>query len=37
MRHTAIIPYGGEIITQDIKDGLQVLTKQAEILKIKFW
>jgi len=36
MRHTAIIPYGGEIITQDIKDGLQVLTKQAEILKIKF-
>ena len=34
--HTAVIPFGGNIITKDIKSGLEILDKQAELLKIKF-
>ena len=36
IRHTAVIPFGGNIITQDIKTGLSILEKQAELLKVKF-
>lgn len=36
IRHTAVIPFGGNIITGDIKQGCSVLTHQAELLKIKF-
>ena len=36
IRHTAVIPFGGNIITKDIKVGLSILEKQAELLKIKF-
>ena len=36
IRHTAVIPLGGNIITKDIKDGCQVLINQAELLKTKF-
>ena len=36
IRHTAVIPFGGNIITKDIKSGLEILNKQAELLKIKF-
>lgn len=36
IRHTAVIPFGGNIITQDIKQGLMVMQTQAEQLKIKF-
>lgn len=36
IRHTAVIPFGGNIITEDIVDGCQVLRNQAELLKIKF-
>ncbi len=36
IRHTAVIPFGGNIITQDIKEGLQVMGQQAELLKVKF-
>jgi len=36
IRHTAVIPFGGDIITSDIKHGCQVLDNQAELLKIKF-
>tara|TARA_B100002003_G_C14131927_1_gene544374 strand:- start:1056 stop:2324 length:1269 start_codon:yes stop_codon:yes gene_type:complete len=36
IRHTAVIPFGGNIITKDIKTGLSILEKQAELLKIKF-
>lgn len=36
IRHTAVIPFGGNIITQDIKDGLGVMQNQAEQLKVKF-
>ena len=36
IRHTAVIPFGGNVITDDIVDGCQVLRNQAELLKIKF-
>lgn len=36
IRHTAVIPFGGNIITNDIKDGLSVMLRQAEQLKTKF-
>ncbi|MES2779314.1 MAG: cell division protein FtsA [Bacteroidota bacterium] len=36
IRHTAVIPFGGNIITDDIVDGCQVLRNQAELLKLKF-
>ncbi len=36
IRHTAVIPYGGEILTRDIKEGCNVLPKEAEALKTRF-
>ena len=36
IRHTAVIPFGGNVITDDIKEGCSILEKQAELLKIKF-
>lgn len=36
IRHTAVIPFGGNVITKDIKEGCTVMTHQAEKLKIKF-
>ena len=36
IRHTAVIPFGGNIITSDIKQGCMVMEQQAEQLKIKF-
>ncbi|MEX0966780.1 MAG: cell division protein FtsA [Bacteroidia bacterium] len=36
IRHTAVIPLGGNIITEDIKDGCTVMKRQAETLKVKF-
>jgi len=36
IRHTAVIPFGGNIITQDIKQGCLVMQHQAELLKTKF-
>ena len=36
IRHTAVVPFGGNVITKDIKTGLSILEKQAELLKIKF-
>ena len=36
IRHTAVIPFGGNVITRDIKTGLSILEKQAELLKVKF-
>lgn len=36
IRHTAVIPFGGNIITEDIKEGCTVLKQQAELLKIRF-
>ncbi|MCR9183244.1 MAG: cell division protein FtsA [Flavobacteriaceae bacterium] len=36
IRHTAVIPFGGNVITEDIKEGCSIIEKQAEMLKIKF-
>lgn len=36
IRHTAVIPFGGNVITRDIKEGCTVMTPQAEKLKVKF-
>ena len=36
IRHTAVIPFGGNIITEDIKQGCTIMKNQAELLKVKF-
>ena len=36
IRHTAVIPFGGNIITNDIKEGCQIMQRHAEALKIKY-
>ena len=36
IRHTAVIPFGGNILTSDIKQGCYILQHQAELLKTKF-
>jgi len=35
IRHTAVIPFGGNSVSEDIKQGCQVMIKQAEQLKVK--
>jgi cell division protein FtsA len=36
IRHTAVIPLGGDIITEDVKEGCTIIKRHAEELKIKF-
>jgi cell division protein FtsA len=36
IRHTAVIPFGGNVITDDIKEGCSIIRNQAELLKTKF-
>ncbi len=36
IRHTAVIPFGGNVITKDIQEGCTVMHDQAEKLKVKF-
>jgi cell division protein FtsA len=36
IRHTAVIPFGGNVITDDIKMGCAILRDQAELLKSRF-
>ena len=36
IRHTKVIPLGGDIVTNDIKEGCNIIKRQAEELKIKF-
>ena len=36
IRHTAVIPFGGDVITEDVKEGCSIIKKHAEELKIKF-
>lgn len=36
IRHTAVISFGGGVITEDIKEGCSIIEKQAELLKTKF-
>ena len=36
IRHSAVIPFGGDIVTEDVKEGCTIIKKHAEELKIKF-
>jgi cell division protein FtsA len=36
IRHTHVIPFGGNVITNDIKDGCTIMRPQAEKLKVRF-
>ncbi|MBL7910466.1 MAG: cell division protein FtsA [Bacteroidia bacterium] len=36
IRHTAVIPFGGNIVTEDIKEGCGIIKAQAEQLKMRF-
>lgn len=36
IRHTCVIPFGGNIVTEDIKDGCKIMKSQAEELKLRF-
>ncbi len=36
MMHTAIIPFGGNVVTNDIKEGCAILAKWAEKLKVNY-
>ena len=36
IRHTAVIPFGGDVITEDVKEGCSIIKKHAEDLKVKF-
>lgn len=36
IRHTCVIPFGGNVITRDIREGCTVMNEQAEKLKVKF-
>lgn len=36
IRHTSVIPFGGNVITEDIKVGCSIIERQAELLKEKF-
>ncbi|MBP1667869.1 MAG: cell division protein FtsA [Bacteroidetes bacterium] len=36
IRHTAVIPFGGNVITKDIMEGCAILSKYAEQLKVQF-
>lgn len=36
IRHTAVIPFGGNIISDDIKEGCGIIKTQAEQLKMRF-
>lgn len=36
IRHTAVIPFGGNIVTKDIKEGCSILQRFAEQLKLQY-
>ncbi|HPE34670.1 MAG TPA: cell division protein FtsA [Bacteroidales bacterium] len=36
IRHTAVIPFGGDVLTEDVKEGCSIIRKHAEELKVKF-
>lgn len=36
IRHTAVIPFGGNVITDDIKEGCSIIDRDAELLKVRF-
>ncbi len=36
LRHTAVIPFGGNVITEDIRSGCTIIRKHAEEVKVRF-
>jgi len=36
IRHTAVIPFGGNVITEDIRNGCKIIPRYAEILKVNY-
>ncbi|MCL4136115.1 UNVERIFIED_CONTAM: hypothetical protein GTU68_021613 [Idotea baltica] len=36
IRHTAVIPLGGNTVTEDVKEGCRVMKKHAERMKVKY-
>lgn len=36
IRHTAVIPFGGNVITEDIRNGCKIMLRHAELLKVRF-
>jgi cell division protein FtsA len=36
IRHTAVIPLGGNVVTKDIKEGCAILQRHAEALKLQY-
>lgn len=36
LKHTAVVPFGGQVITNDIKEGCSIFLRKAELLKIKY-
>ena len=36
IRHTAVIPFGGDVVTEDVKEGCSIIRRHAEELKVKF-
>jgi len=36
IRHTAVIPFGGNVVTNDIKEGCAILHRYAESLKVQY-
>jgi cell division protein FtsA len=36
MIHTAVIPFGGDVVTRDIKEGCSIIPKWAEQLKVQY-
>lgn len=36
MRHVGVVPFGGEVVTHDIKEGCSLLLRQAESLKVRY-
>ncbi len=36
LKHAAVVPFGGQVITNDIKEGCSIFLKKAEMLKVKY-
>ncbi|MEL6539205.1 MAG: cell division protein FtsA [Bacteroidota bacterium] len=36
IQHTAVLPFGGKVITADLRQGCKVMEQQAELLKTRF-
>jgi cell division protein FtsA len=36
IRHTAVIPFGGNMVTKDIKEGCAILQRHAELVKLQY-